>query len=56
LTSNIVGYRELGNSVVIAYGKRYESDAKGNVTRLDQWGNTFKIEDDEAKLVMENAG
>jgi hypothetical protein len=56
LTAIIVGYRELGNSIVIAHGQWYESDAEGNVTSFGQWGNTFKIEGDEAKFVMENAG
>jgi hypothetical protein len=41
LPVNILGYRELGNDIVIAYG---------------QWGNPFKIEGDQAKLLMEIAG
>jgi hypothetical protein len=42
--------------VIITNGQWYGSDSKGNVTRFGQWGNTFKIEGDEAKLIMENAG
>jgi hypothetical protein len=53
---NVVGYRELGNEIVNAYGQWYGSDAEGNVTSFGQWGNLFKIEGDQAKFIMETAG
>ena len=51
-----MGYRDLGNSIVIAHGQWNESDPSGALLAFGQWGNIFKIEDGQAKLLMESAG
>ena len=56
LEATIVGYRDLGNSIVIAHGQWNESDPSGALLAFGQWGNIFKIEDGQAKLLMESAG
>ena len=56
LEATIVGYRDLGNSIVIAHGQWNEKDPSGALLAFGQWGNIFKIEDGQAKLLMESAG
>ena len=56
LEATIVGYRDLGNSIVIAHGQWNETDPSGALLAFGQWGNIFKIEDGQAKLLMESAG
>ena len=56
LEATIVGYRDLGNSIIIANGQWNEKDPSGVLLAFGQWGNIFKIEDGQAKLLMESAG
>ena len=56
LEATIVGYRDLGNSILIAHGQWNETDPSGALLAFGQWGNIFKIEDGQAKLLMESAG
>jgi hypothetical protein len=50
-----MGYRYLGNNIAIAYGN-WSSTSDDNANVTGQWGNLFKIEGDEALLIMESAG
>ena len=55
LNANVMGYRYLGNNIAIAYGN-WSSTSDDNAKVTGQWGNLFKIEGDEALLIMESAG
>lgn len=55
LNANVMGYRYLGNNIAIAYGN-WSSTSDDNANVTGQWGNLFKIEGDEALLIMESAG
>ena len=56
LKANILGYRDLGNSIAIAYGQWQNTNDKGEVLASGQWGNVFKLEATQAILLMESAG
>lgn len=56
LNANILGYRYIGDSLAIAYGKWNQTDEKSNTMVTGQWGNLFKIDGDVAYLLMESAG
>ena len=55
LNANVMGYRYLGNNIAIAYGN-WSSTSDDNAKATGQRGNLFKIEGDEALLIMESAG
>jgi len=56
LKANILGYRDLDNSIAIAYGQWQDVNDKGDVLASGQWGNVFKLEATQAILLMESAG
>jgi ketosteroid isomerase-like protein len=56
LNANITGYKYLENSLAIAYGKWSQTDENTGEITTGQWGNLFKIEGENAFLIMESAG
>ena len=56
LNASVSGFKNVGNSFIVAYGQWNLTDIDGNLIEYGQWGNVLEVIDGRAIIVMESAG